>query len=188
MYMQVKSRRTNRVCSFMISLFLCRQKKAKVEQNRICRQKLHPFLPQKMCLLMPFFPPNSSHLEHWKGIQKLILKRNSFPVELCCFINFSFPAQRISFEQLGGRSINRSIWHAKTLTCWHSGPPKPHWEDSLVSVQLVVPQNSYVPIKSALPLTSTSPAPPPTCQRVLQLLRKSASWWKNPRRISAPHT
>lgn len=47
-------------------------------KNRI---KLQPFLPQKICPLMPFFPPNKSHLEHWERTLKLIKKAKVF--QLC---------------------------------------------------------------------------------------------------------
>lgn len=114
--------------------FLCRFKKKgsiKVEQSRTFQAETSPDFP-------------ASHLDGWKGI---LVRKSSDLVSSCDYFiwssNFLFPASGGIFNM------------QKKLTCCHLGPPKS--QDDLLSVQLVVPQYSYGPIKSALPPTSTPP-------------------------------
>lgn len=88
----------------------------------------------------------ASHLDGWG---RILVRESSDLVTSCDYFiwssNFPFPVQHIRF----GKSLRGIFNMQKKLTCCHSGPPKS--QDDLLSVQLVVPQYSYVPIKSALP-------------------------------------
>lgn len=94
----------------------------------------------------------ASYLDDW---ERILVRKSSDLVSSCDYFiwssKVSFPAQHIRFGKASRGIFNMQ----KKPTCCHSGPPKS--QDDLLSVQLVVPQYSYVPIKSALPPTSTPP-------------------------------
>lgn len=103
MYMQVKSRRTNRVCSFMISLFLCRQKKSKSWTKQNLHAETSPLSASENVSVDAIFPPNSSHVQHWKIIQKLILKSK--------FSSWA-PASSTSLFQLSASALSSRVVEA----------------------------------------------------------------------------
>lgn len=61
--------------------FLCRQKKVKVEQNRILQAETSPVSASNILSVDAIFSPNKSHLELWDRILKLIKKARVF--QLC---------------------------------------------------------------------------------------------------------